>query len=115
MAGWNASPASSAKLRRWPRRERPARAIRLDVDGDRRREPLSRRRSYAAGPTISSDRPRHAGGFQDRLVDAARSDAITDRVELGDLALQRAVEAVRRATPGRQHDRVDGLDTPFDA
>src|SRR5712692_4348868 len=62
-----------------------------------------------------SDRPRHAGAVEDRLVDAAGSYAVARRVELGDLAFERAVEAVRRAAPGRQHDRVDGLDAPLDA
>src|SRR5437879_5813223 len=64
---------------------------------------------------LRSDRPRHAGAVEDRLVDAARGDAVARRVELGDLALERAVEAVRRAAPGRQHDRVDGPDASLHA
>src|SRR5437870_13470683 len=73
--------------------------------------PAPRRRAARA----TSDRPRHARAVEDRLVDAARSDAVARRVELGGPACERAVEGVRRAAPGRQHDRVDGLDAPLDA
>src|SRR5881409_2354169 len=50
----------------------------------------SQERLYEATATkyeSSSDRARHTGGVEDRLVDAARSDAITHRVELRDLTL----------------------------
>src|SRR2546426_11237573 len=57
-----------------------------------------------------SDRPRRPGAVEDRLMDAPRRDAVARCAELGDVALERPVETIRRAAPHRQHDRIDGLD-----
>ena len=44
------------------------------------------------------------------MVELARSDAVADAVQVGDLALEREVELVVRLRPGREDDGVDALD-----